>query len=239
MKSVLVVIPTIGSPELKECVESVLEQDYENVEYLIVVDGSQYEDAVRKLVSTEKIVVLPHNVGAGGWYSHRIIAGFSHLINHDYTIFLDEDNMLEPNHISSLIKTIESGEYDWVYSLRKIYSKEGEYICEDDCEALGRWPIGANEANGNLVDTSCYLYKTDFIRATGHLWDHGWGADRRYYKIIKEALKHENFRCSGESTLKYRLGGNEGSVKKEFFTTLNEQVKKAYGDKPFPWRDRP
>lgn len=239
MKSVLVVIPTIGSPELKDSIQSVLEQDYENVEYLIVVDGSKYEEAVKKIVSTENIVVLLHNVGAGGWYGHRIIAGFSHLVNHDYVIFLDEDNMLEPNHVSSLVKTIESGDYDWVYSLRKIVSKEGEYLCEDDCESLGRWPIAGNEANGNMVDTNCYLYKADFIRATGHLWDYGWGADRRYYKTIKEVLNHDKFRCSGESTLKYRLGGNEGSVKKEFFTTLNEEVRKIYGDKPLPWRDKP
>lgn len=242
MKSVLVITATIGAPELKDCIESVLEQDYDNVSHMIVVDGAQYEEIVRGLVSSvntatpPQIVVLPYNVGAGGWYSHRIISGFSHLINHDYVTFLDQDNMIETNHISSLVETLESGSHDWVYSLRKIYSKEGEYICDDDCESLGRWPVAADNRNGHLIDTNCYFYKTQFLRETGHLWDHGREADRRYYHIVTSMLKHDNFACSGESTLKYRLGGNETSVKKEFFMQLNDHVKSIYGSNPFPWR---
>lgn len=245
MKSVVVITPTIGSPELKDCIESVASQDYENIDHLIIVDGQEYAEAVNKIVSAVSVpkspivLVLPYNTGRGGWYGGRVMASSSYIVNHDYVMYLDQDNMLETNHVSSLVRTIESGDYDWVYSLRKIYSKDGEYICEDDCESLGRWPIGADDRNGNLIDTSCYFFKNSFNRQTGHIWDHGWGGDRRYYNIVTTVLNHNNFRCSGESTLKYRLGGNEGSVKEEFFTALNEQVKNVYGDKPFPWRDKP
>lgn len=245
MKSVVVVTPTVGSPELKDCIESVLNQDYKNVEHLLVVDGAKYKESAEAVLSSLDlpdsihVVFLPYNTGWGAVTGHRIISAFSHLVDSDYVMFLDEDNMIEPNHITSLIKTIESGDYDWVYSLRKIYSKDGEYICDDDCESLGRWPIAAADGNGHLVDTSCYFYKTQFIRDTGHIWDHGWGGDRRYYHIITSVLNHNKFRCSGESTLKYRLGGNENSVKKEFFTTLNQTVKNLYGDTPLPWREKP
>jgi len=242
LKSVLIVTPTIGSPELKDCIESVMKQDYENVEYLLVVDGPEYEKQVSSIVGQIqcmvelRVLTLPYNTGGGGWYGHRIIAGLSHLINHDYVMFLDQDNMIEVNHVSSLVEKIESEDYDWVYSLRKIYSKDGEFICEDDSESLGMWPIAGNPDNGNLVDTSCYFFKRDFIRLTGYMWDSGWGGDRRYYQLITGVLNHKNFACSGKSTLLYRLGGNDGSVQGDMFLSLNKHMRDLYGNKQFPWR---
>jgi hypothetical protein len=37
-------------------------------------------------------------------------------------------------HIEKMVRKLEEG-FEWVYSLRKIYSKQGEYLCEDDCES--------------------------------------------------------------------------------------------------------
>lgn len=242
MKSVLVITPTIGAPELADCVRSVLEQDYPNVEHLVVVDGPEYERAVREALwrldddAPVKIHVLPYNTGKGGWYGGRLMAGMSFLVNHDYVMFLDQDNMIEPDHVSSLVRVIESGGYDWAYSLRKIYSKEGEFLCEDDCESLGWWPI-YGDSGEHLIDTSAYFFKTEFARATGHFWNWGWGGDRRYYKLVTEAMHHENFACSGRSTLLYRLGGNEGSAQLEVFEIGNAKVRAMYGDEPFPWRE--
>ena len=241
MKSVVVITPTIGAPELVDCVRSVLNQDYENVEHLIVVDGPEYESIVKELLwrvdadAPVKIMVLPYNTGKGGWYGGRVMAAASYLVNHDYVMFLDQDNMLEPNHVSSLVRVIESGGYDWAYSLRKIYSKEGEFICEDDCESLGWWPIGG-QGEEHLVDTSAYFFTNEFARQTGHFWNWGWGGDRRYYRLVTQALNHENFACSGESTLLYRLGGNDGSVSADIIIKGNEHVRKIYGDAPLPWR---
>lgn len=242
MKSVLVITPTIGAVELADCVKSVLAQDYENVEHLVVVDGPEFKYESKQLINevdpneTVKLLTLPYNTGAGGWYGHRVMAGMSFMVNHDYIMFLDQDNMIAPNHVSSLVKLMESGNYDWAYSLRKIYSKEGEFLCEDDCESLGSWPIGGEEKLGHLIDTSAYFFKNEFARATGHFWNWGWGGDRRYFELVTKALGHNNFACSGLSTLHYRLGGNEGSVNAEMFEHGNKIIKKIYGDKPLPWR---
>ena len=243
MKSVVVITPTTGASELKDCVRSVLEQDYPNVEHLIVVDGIKHEKAVRESLwrldvnAPVHILVLPWNTGQDKWYGHRIIAAASYIVNHDYVMFLDQDNMIAPDHVSSLVRVIETGNYDWAYSLRKIYSKEGEFLCEDDCESLGLWPIGGNETLGHLIDTSAYFFKNEFIRLTAHFWNWGWGGDRRYLELVTKNLGHKNFACSGLSTMHYRLGGNEGSVKSEMFEQGNAQVRAMYGGKPLPWRD--
>jgi glycosyltransferase involved in cell wall biosynthesis len=243
MKSVLVITPTIGAPELADCIRSVLAQDYENVEHLVVADGPKYKypalQAIREADpnDTVKLLTLPYNTGEGGWYGGRLMAGMSFMVNHDYVMFLDQDNMIAPNHVSSLVRVIETGGYDWAYSLRKIYSKEGEFLCEDDCESLGWWPIGGNEKLGYLIDTSAYFFKNEFARATGHFWNWGWGGDRRYLQLVTQSLGHENFACSGLSTLHYRLGGNDGSVQLEMFEQGNALIKEMYGDRPLPWRD--
>lgn len=73
----------------------------------------------------------------------------------------------------------------------------------------------------------------------GHIWDFGWGADRRFYTIVKEEIKHNNYSCTGKHTLCYRLGGNEGSVQKEFFIEGNEKMLHKYqsADK-MPWHQQ-
>jgi len=243
MKSVVVITPTTGANELESCVRSVMQQDYPNVEHLIVVDGVEYEKAVRDLLwrldvnSPVTVLVLPWNTGQDKWYGGRVMAAASYIVNQDYVMFLDQDNMIAPDHVSSLVRVIETGGYDWAYSLRKIFSKEGKFLCEDDCESLGWWPIGGNEKLGHLIDTSAYFFTNKFARSTGHFWNWGWGGDRRFLELVTQSLGHENFACSGLSTLHYRLGGNDGSVKIEMFEQGNAQVRAMYGDKQLPWRD--
>lgn len=243
MKTVLVITPTIGAPELSDCIKSVIAQDYPSVEHLIVADGPMYENTVKTILEdangndTIKLLTLPYNTGEGGWYGGRLMAGMSFMVNHDYIMFLDQDNMIAPNHVSSLVSVIESGEYDWAYSLRKIYSKTGKFLCEDDCESLGLWPIMGDENNGYLVDTSAYFFKNNFARATGHFWDWGWGGDRRYLQLATQLFGYDNFVCSKTSTLYYRLGGNTNSVQLAMFEQGNAIVKKIYGSKKLPWRN--
>jgi hypothetical protein len=161
------------------------------------------------------------------------MAAFSHLINHDYILFLDQDNWYEPDHVESLIKVIEENNYDWSYSLRKIFDTDKNYVADDNCESLGRWPVWVNE-KAFLIDSSSYCFKTSFIRKYGHTWDHGWGADRRFYTIIKEHLKHDKYGTTGKHSLCYRLGGNPNSVQAEFFTEGNKKTLRDYDGK-LPW----
>lgn len=238
MAKAIVITPSTGSPELQDAITSVLDQSVE-VDHLIVCDGNQFREKVSfivdKVIEHPRVTAcyLPYNTGGNGFYGHRIMAAFSHLINHDYILFLDQDNWYEPDHVKSLIDVIESKGYDWSYSLRKIFNKDKEYLTVDNCESLGRWPVWVNE-KAHLIDSSSYCFKTSFIRKYGHTWDHGWGADRRFYTIIKDHLKHDKYGTNGKHTLCYRLGGNPGSVNAEFFTEGNKKFEQDYNGK-FPW----
>jgi len=241
MNSALVIIPTTGAPELVDAVRSVISQTYKNVECLIVVDGAEFSRQTDETLAGNIItnggrvsrIDLPYNTGGNGFYGHRVMAAFSHLVNHDYILFLDQDNWFEPYHVESMISEIKQFNLDWVYSLRKIYDKDKNYLCDDNCESLGRWPVWVND-QAYLIDSSSYCFKTEFIRKIGHIWDHGWGADRRFYTVVKDQLKHQNYTCTSKHTMCYRLGGNEGSVTKEFFEEGNKKILEKYNGK-LPW----
>jgi len=111
---VAVVTPTIGSKTLKECINSVDKQTYEDLVHYIYIDGDQYSDSVYEdIVCAPRVrtVRLEENVGKG-WYGHRVYAACGFLVNADVICYLDEDNWLEPNHVEALVEKIKGGA-DW------------------------------------------------------------------------------------------------------------------------------
>lgn len=230
-KTVTVITPTIGSTKLQDAIESVLGQTYENVQHLVVIDGEKYKHNVLQYKSdTTKFTIAPENTGANGFYGHRIYAAYPHLINSDYIFFLDEDNWYEPNHVETLVKVLEQGN-EFAYSLRKIFDEDKNYLCLDNCESLGKYPIFFSHDNPQyLVDTSSFAFHRDFLIRFSHIWHHGWGGDRRFYNAVRSS-RHD---MSGEYTLCYRLDGNTSSVKEDFFLQGNTLNYNHYEGK-FPW----
>lgn len=233
---VTVITPTIGSPKLLDAIESVQRQTYKSITHLIVVDGPEYADKVYfelGLPKNVKLTVAPYNTGKNGFYGHRIYAAYPHLINSHFTFFLDEDNWYEPDHVDSLVKTLVDKDLDFVYSLRNVHAPDKTFLVQDNCESLGQWPIWVSPPDNPqyLVDTSAFAFKQEFLRQTSHLWDYGWGGDRRYLSIVKDMAK---FDTSGKHTLCYRLDGNPNSVTEEFFVHGNTITKELYKD-GYPW----
>lgn len=242
MKIATVIIPSIGNKELLYSIESVIDQTYDNTICYVVIDGIHYMNSVIDIIDSVnnnkikkypkiKTLILPENVGSNGFYGHRVYAGVTHLINTDYVFYLDADNFLENDHVESCINTIEQQNLDWCYSLRKIVDKHGNFICNDDCESLGKWSAWTNT---NHIDTSCYCVKKDIAVKVASVWHGGWGQDRVYGNTLMTHFK--NFNCTKKYTVNYRLDGNEGSVKKDFFIKGNSVMSSHYNDK-FPWNN--
>lgn len=246
-RPVTVITPTIGQNFLAKAIESVQQQTYKNLKHLVVVDGLQFLNSDILGYATQQenlqVTVAPENTGKTNcdYWGHRIYAAYPHLINSDYVFFLDEDNWYEPNHVETLVEKIESKNYDWAYSLRKIVSEEGDFIIDDCCESLGKWPIfwsmEQKKEPEHLIDTSCYAFKREFLIQVCHNWHYGWGGDRRFYKLLTEAYKHTNFETTGLHTMNYRL---DGEIEKkygnlDFFVKGNEIVKQQYFGE-YPWQ---
>jgi glycosyltransferase involved in cell wall biosynthesis len=230
----MVITPTTGKDTVLKAIESVTNQTIDTpVEHLVVFDGSRaesdffmHEDGMH---GCPTFMTLPENVGGNGWYGHRVYAAMPLMVNADYILFLDEDNWFEPNHVETMIAKIKSKDLMWSYSLRRICNEAGEYICDDDCESLGRYPTFYDHTI-NFVDTNCYCFKREYLVGIAHTFYGQWGADRPFYRAAASALPA--FGCTGEATVNYRAP--ERLL--EMFRQGNETIKRAYGD--LPWRKK-
>jgi glycosyltransferase involved in cell wall biosynthesis len=234
---VAVVTPTIGTNFLDKCIESIQNQTYDDLTHYIFLDGEQHYEKIHPILykhsgkRTIKTVSLEENVGKG-WYGHRVYAACSFLVNADIICYLDEDNWYEPCHVEKIVRTIEKGN-DWAYSLRKICDKEGNFLCEDNCESLGKWPVYFNDTTFH-IDTSSFGVRRDIAVRIGHAWYGQWGADRQFFGVIKAHFP--KFESTKSYTLNYRLDGNPESVNKEFFEKGNEVIKQKYPN-VLPWQE--
>jgi len=229
---VAVVTPTIASEHLKKCIDSVDKQTYEDIVHYIFIDGCQYEPKAREILvgsSKTRMIELEENVGKG-WYGHRVYAACSFLVNADVICYLDEDNWYDPHHVENLVEKIKSGN-DWAYSLRKIYDKNGNYLCDDNCESIGKWPVYFNNEVFH-IDTSSFAIRRDVAVRIGHVWYDQWGADRKFFQALKNNFP--KYDCTNAHTLNYRLDGNSNSVSKDFFDDGNKIMKEIHGVN-FPW----
>ena len=232
---VAIVTPTIGKSELKDCIASVDKQTYKDITHYVFVDGIEYEQEIWKLTegaTKVKFVRLDENIGKG-WYGHRVYAACSFLVNADIIVYLDEDNWIEPCHVEKLVKKIEEGN-DWAFSLRKIYDKDGNFLCEDNCESLGKWPVYFDDKVFH-IDTSSFAIRRDIAVRIGHAWYGQWGADRQFFSALKTHFP--KFDCTNAHTLCYRLDGNPNSVTKEFFDNGNQINQQKYNGE-FPWKTK-
>ena len=235
MNKVTVIIASTGAKPLSKAIESVLNQTIPTNCY-VVCDGDEYRGAVKVITDNYlgnpnfKVAYLPINVGAKGFYGHRIYAAFTHLVNTEFLVYMDQDCWMENNHVESCLKSITSKDLQWTYSLRKICGKLDDYICNDDCESLGKW----NTYHGvNMIDTSCYFVKTEVATKLTSVWHGGWGVDRAYYSVLNHHFK--KYDCTGEYTINYRVGSNEGSVTGDFFINGNKIMNDKYNG-VLPWR---
>ena len=233
---VAIVTTTIGSEHLVRCVDSVDKQTYSDLTHYVFIDGEQSESSViDKIEGATKVkkIVLEENVGKG-WYGHRVYSACSFLVNADVICYLDEDNWYEPNHVEKLVDKIKQGN-DWAYSLRKIYDKDGEFICNDECESLGKWPIYFDDRAFH-IDTSSFAVRRDVAVRIGHAWYGQWGADRQFFNAIKQHFP--KFDCTRKHSMCYRLDGNDNSVTKEFFIEGNKANHAKYNSQ-LPWLHEP
>jgi len=249
MAKVTVITATTGHPILPKCIESVAKQTHADVQHLLIVDGRERSeivteqltglasDADHSLGSMDQ-VHLPYSIGKDRWNGHRIYAAGTYMAKGQYVMYLDQDNYIDPTHIADCLKVIESGN-DWAYSLRKIVNKEGDYLCHDDCESLGKWP-SILDPDDYFVDVNCYFLPIKLAVHASPIWFRKTRepgqleVDRALCRFLRQiAPKYDS---TYGYTVNYTAGSSDNSVQKEFFITGNAAMLKAR-DGILPWKN--
>lgn len=234
---VTVITPTTGAPYLRQAIESVKNQTYDNIQHLVVVDGQPKGRVVAREYPHIDLIDLPYPTGLDRFNGHRIYGASVYLAKGDLVCFLDEDNYYDYTHIESLVNVIQKGN-DWAYSLRKIVDKNGNHVCMDDCESLGKWESCIGDY---FVDVGCFFLPKMLAIQTSPIW---YRKAREpgvpeVDRMLTHVLRNNNLKYDTNAaySLNYRTGNTHLSVQSEFFLQGNKKMLDKYnGD--LPWNKK-
>ena len=240
MARVTVITATTGNPLLERCLVSVRKQTHSNVQHLVFIDGDRPEaDDILFKHSYADVIQLPYSVGKDRWNGHRMYAAGPFLAEGEFVLWLDDDNSLEPNHIEECLKVIEAGN-DWAYSFRNIVDSDGDFLCRDDCESLGKWASVMHEKDF-FIDVNCYFVPTKIAVHLGPAWYRKFRepGQPEVDRVLAHALMNNNlkFDTTYKYTVNYTVGNTELSVQEEFFRRGNQVMLQRF-DGRLPWSDR-
>ena len=234
MKTAAVVTVTNGKRpwELANCVASIKAQTYPCQHYILCDEDFNKFAELKRLYPEVLLCYWDAAIGGKDLEGRRWLAAAPHLVNEDVTFFCNDDDWYEANHVQTIMEKINSG-YDWAYSFRKIYDKEGTFLFDDNCEALGEvHPVWVNNDH-YFVDWCMWGMKTECLKQICAIFSNkGWGIDRVFYDNAKRIFP--NFIATGLHTFCFRLGGNEYSVQREFFERGNAEILSRFNGK-LPW----
>ncbi len=141
---VSIVIPTYnGSKRIAKTLEAIINQDYENIE-IILVDDVSTDDTVkvsRKVLEKSKRKFLIIQRTTNGRQSASRNTGLK-AANGKYVIFVDHDDLVETNYVSLLCNEAEKKNADLVFCGFKHY-----YVDENRYEynyVLKKYPISSS-----------------------------------------------------------------------------------------------
>lgn len=237
---VTVITPTTASDQLNDVLKSIDRQTYQNIQHLVVVDGfDKYGVKATQIMEGAKrstAFALPHNTGYDQYNGHRIYGAMSYIAEGEFLCFLDQDNWYEDTHIESLVEVIRQGN-QWAYSLRKIVSQEGNYICNDDCESLGKWDSVLGD---KFIDVNCFMIPKMAAVAFSPYWYRRARHPQEQPEVdrILSPFMMQNFKkfdTNGQYSVNYRVASRADSVQDSFFIRGNEAMKNKMNGE-YPWR---
>jgi glycosyltransferase involved in cell wall biosynthesis len=237
---VTVVTPTIGNSCVLRALESVAAQTYKPIQHLIVIDNPDASAEIKSAIRQYNVDVieLPYATGKDRFLGHRIYGASAFLGKGDFFCFLDEDNWFDPDHIASLVEVVGRG-FHWAFSLRKIVDIEDDFVCNDDCESLGRWPSILAE-NDYHIDVNCYFIPRAIAVRLSPIWYRRFrepnvpDVDRALVFTLRSY--HPNYETSFRYSVNYRVGNTELSVRKEFFLEGNQRMLQLRSGS-LPWKN--
>jgi glycosyltransferase involved in cell wall biosynthesis len=238
---VTVVTATTGNACVLRAIESVAAQTYRPVQHLVVIDNPEAPAEIKAAIRRNNVDVieLPYATGKDRFNGHRIYGASAFLGKGDFFCFLDEDNWFDADHVASLFEVVNRG-FAWAFSLRKIVDREGNFICNDDCESLGKWPSVLGEHDYH-VDTGCYFLPRTLAVQASPIWfrrarqPNVVPADRTIVSFLRS--RRVDYDTSARYSLNYRVENTARSVRREFFLTGNQQMMQKYQGR-LPWNER-
>lgn len=223
-KLISVIIPVYNVEKyLKRCVQSVLSQTYENLEIILVDDGSPDKsgDICDEYAQKYKKIRVVHKKN-GGLSSARN-AGMK-IASGEYIGFVDADDDIDNHMYEKLYDVVEQYQVDFVMSdyMRIVEEKkkflkttkiQGGYYSKEDIRKNIYPQLIMNEGleYGPLLSVCHCLYRTDFLKKNNLIFDEGvrWSEDNIFSSFVGY-YANSFFYLKGEGL--YHYYNNPGTI---------------------------
>ena len=130
MDLISIIVPVYNVEKyIHECVDSIINQTYKNIEIILVDDGSPDNcgkicDEYAKKDNRIKVIHKP-NGGLSDARNHGI-----DVANGEWLMFIDSDDWIEPNMAEKLLHSALNNKADLAISSVILFDEEKEYIPE-------------------------------------------------------------------------------------------------------------
>ena len=163
MKKISVIIPIYNTKkELKRCLESILNQQYKNIELVCVDDGST--DGSEKLLDiyaqNDKRIVAIHQENKGESNARNV--GLRHTSG-EYIAFCDCDDWIDTDMYSIMVEEIEKNDLDMVAASWYKETKEKSIVVENE--------LTVSDDIFGRKQLLKYVYMRDSYRGFAYIWD--------------------------------------------------------------------
>lgn len=224
-----VIIPLYNSEKfIKNCVDSVLNQSYKNIELIVINDGSTDDslEICKRIKDNRLLLISQNNFGAPSARNN----GLKNATG-EYIMFLDSDDVLEKDAIEKLYKKIKKEKADIAYG-RTIHIDEKNNL---SCEKIITPKVKLLNEEKNYYSIDPYpgnkLYKLDIIKRNNITFGNvRIGQDLNFYLKFMPFCKKISF-CN-EIVSYYRIVNNSISrtINFNIFDIINsfKDVEKFY-----------
>ena len=178
---VSIIIPVYNVQKyIYECIQSVVNQSYKNLEIIIVNDGTRDHsiDIIQNFICNDKRIKLI-NKENGGLFAARVDG--IHNATGNYILFVDADDWIDLNFVSEAVEFIQNDDIDYVKTRKIVESQNKSYIL---ATAKETWIVNSddfpkklypqlitttlyNQIPGQLIKKNCFnLKELDYIKET-------------------------------------------------------------------------
>jgi teichuronic acid biosynthesis glycosyltransferase TuaG len=212
-----VIIPTFNSGKfIKKAIESVYNQSYNNIELIIIDDGSSDNtiQVCEDCKKTENFSIIKNSHCGNIAYNRNLAAKTS---KGDFLAFLDSDDVWENNKLEEQIKYV--GEFNIICSNARIINENDHIIKEEyfsDFEENKELNL-PDILKENYIITSAVLLKKEIFLKNG-LFDESYGNLAEDYSLWLKIAEGNKIKFLNDTLILYRMHRENIS-----FTEINKR----------------
>jgi len=177
-KKVSVILTVYNNSQwLNQCIDSVLNQTYSNLELIILEDNSSDKniDSILSSYNDNRIKIYRSNISENQRkittrYATLINIGVKKFSNGDYITYLTNDDYYHTNRLEVMVNALKDESIDVVYGSQRL-------VDSNDNELGIRWTVGILDIAACAVDHNSIMHRANVFYEAG-----GWDDDPMYWR---------------------------------------------------------